>query len=85
MRRAAPSLRQGLLLGPRGLLLRLMPNDCYLVPAEEFVTAKVRTTARSGSCAGGVRADRDCKSEGAPPADALLLSNRNRDTLLLVY
>jgi hypothetical protein len=39
-------LRQGLLLGPRGLLLRLTPNTCYLVPAEEFVAATLRTNPR---------------------------------------
>lgn len=39
-------LRQGLLLGPRGLLLRLAPNDCYLILAEEFVKAKQRVTRR---------------------------------------
>ncbi len=39
-------LRQGLMLGPRGLLVRLAPNDCYLVPAEEFAAAKLRVPRR---------------------------------------
>jgi len=39
-------LRQGLLLGPQGLLLRLTPNRCYVVPAKEFVAARIRFSRR---------------------------------------
>lgn len=39
-------LRQGLLLGPQGLLLRLTPNHGYVVSAKEFMVAKMRTSPR---------------------------------------
>jgi len=34
------TLRQGVLVGPEGVLVRLAPNRCYPVPMERFVTAK---------------------------------------------
>jgi hypothetical protein len=36
----AGTLRQGVLVGPEGVLVRLAPNRCYPVPLERFVTAK---------------------------------------------
>lgn len=39
-------LRQGLLLGRQGLLLRLTPNQSYVVPAKEFVAARLRFSRR---------------------------------------
>lgn len=39
-------LRQGLLLGRQGMLLRLTRSQCYVVPAEEFVAASLRISRR---------------------------------------
>ena len=35
-------LRQGILAGPEGLLVRIEPNYCYPVPADRFIRAKTR-------------------------------------------
>jgi hypothetical protein len=37
---AAGTLRQGVLVGPEGVLVRLTPNRCYVIPMDRFVTAK---------------------------------------------
>jgi len=34
------ALRQGLFVGPEGILLRLVPNRCYPIPMERFVKAE---------------------------------------------
>jgi hypothetical protein len=36
----AGTLRQGVLVGPEGILVRLTPNRCYPMPLEQFVTAE---------------------------------------------
>jgi membrane protein implicated in regulation of membrane protease activity len=33
-------LRQGILIGPQGILLRMEPNQCYVVPMNRFKSAK---------------------------------------------
>ncbi len=33
-------LRQGIIVGPAGVLVRLCPNQCYVVPLEKFMRAK---------------------------------------------
>jgi hypothetical protein len=35
-------LRQGILVGPEGLLVRIEPNDCFPVPADRFLGAELR-------------------------------------------
>ena len=35
-------LRQGILVGPEGLLVRIEPNDCFPVPADRFLGAALR-------------------------------------------
>lgn len=42
-------LRQGILLGHEGLLVRMEPNACYLIPRDRFVKAK---TESSGDASG---------------------------------
>ena len=37
---AAGALRQGILVGPEGILVRLAPNRCYPIPADRFVWAE---------------------------------------------
>jgi hypothetical protein len=35
------TLRQGILVGPEGVLVRIEPNDCYAIPLNRFVAAKI--------------------------------------------
>jgi hypothetical protein len=37
---AASALRQGILVGPEGVLVRLAPNRCYPIPADRFMRAE---------------------------------------------
>lgn len=34
-------MRQGILVGPEGILVRMEPNDCYPVPLDRFLSAAV--------------------------------------------
>ena len=36
----AGRLRQGVVVGPEGVLVRLVPNRCYAIPMDRFVTAR---------------------------------------------
>jgi len=42
-------LRQGILVSPEGLLVRIEPNQCYPVAADRFIEAKIRVSGGRGS------------------------------------
>lgn len=43
------TLRQGILVGPEGVLVRMEPNRCYAIALDRFVTARVEASASPGS------------------------------------
>ena len=42
-------LRQGIMVGPEGLLVRIEPNQCYPVAADRFIEAKIRVSGGGAS------------------------------------
>lgn len=42
------TLRQGILVGPEGVLVRMEPNRSYAIPLDRFTNAKVETSPSSG-------------------------------------
>ena len=42
------ALRQGILVGPTGVLVRMEPNRCYAIALDRFVNATVETSASEG-------------------------------------
>jgi hypothetical protein len=39
------TLRQGILVGPEGVLVRMEPNRCHAIPLDRFVNAKIEASA----------------------------------------
>jgi hypothetical protein len=42
------TLRQGILVGPAGVLVRMEPNRCYAIALDRFVNATIETSASEG-------------------------------------
>ena len=43
------TLRQGILVGPEGVLVRMEPNHCHAIALDRFVSAKIETSATRGN------------------------------------